>query len=70
MESLAKIKDQLPYGAQTEIAKKANVTVQLVNRVINGEVENLDILNAIADYYAIYKEKKDKALSRLSSLAD
>ena len=70
MESLAKIKDQLPYGAQTEIAKKANVTVQLVNRVINGDVENLDILNAIVDYYEVYKEKKDKALSRLSSLTD
>lgn len=70
MESLAKIKDQLPYGAQTEIAKKANVTVQLVNRVINGDVENLDILNTIVDYYEVYKEKKDKALSRLSSLTD
>ncbi len=70
METLVKIKDQLPYGAQTEIAKIANVTVQLVNRVINGEVENLDILNAIADYYAAYKERKGSTMDRLSSLVD
>lgn len=70
MESLAKIKEQLPYGAQTQIAKIVNVPVQLVNRVINGEVENLDILNAIADYYAAYKEKKHSAMNRISTLVD
>lgn len=70
MESVTKIKQQLPHGAQSEIARNIGVSVGLVNRVLLGQVENLDVINAIADYYAIYKEKKDKALSRLSSLAD
>ncbi|RYY21108.1 MAG: hypothetical protein EOP41_08540 [Sphingobacteriaceae bacterium] len=70
MESITKIKQQLPHGAQSEIARKMNVSVGLVNRVLLGQIENIDVFNAIADYYAAYKEKKDKALSRLSSLTD
>jgi len=71
MKDIAKIKEQLPYGAQSEIARKMNVSVVLVNRVLNGGKHNRpDVLNAIADYLSDYKKLKNEAESRLNSLLD
>lgn len=70
MESVTKIKQQLPHGAQSEIARKIGVSVGLVNRVLLGKTENTDVFNGIAEYYSEYKEKKAEAVKRLSSLVD
>lgn len=70
MESITKIKEQLPQGAQAEIAKRANVHFSLVHRVLNGKSENVDVLNAIADYLTELKQKKEAALKRISSLIE
>lgn len=68
MESLAVIKDLLPHGAQKEIALRINTTQLEVNRVLNGRTEDFIIMEAIADYYAEYKERKRKISERLTSL--
>jgi predicted transcriptional regulator len=65
-----KIKEQLPHGAQTDIAKRANVHLHTVTRVLNGESENVAVLNAIADYLTERKNEKQNANNRLSSLID
>ena len=65
-----KIKAQLPYGSQTEIAKRANVSLSAVNSALNGHCDNVELLNTIADYIIEVKEKKQAALNRLSSLID
>lgn len=65
-----KIKDQLPHGAQTEIAKKANVSLNMVHSALKGKCDNIDLLNAIADYLTELKQKKQAANNRLSSLID
>jgi len=65
-----KIKEQLPHGAQTEIAKMAKVTNNTVHLVLTGKSDNIDVLNAIADYLTCLKEKKAAANNRLSSLID
>lgn len=70
MEDITKIKEQLPQGAQAEIAKRAKVHFSLVHRVLNGKSENIDVLNAIADYLTEIKEKKQAAINRISSLID
>lgn len=67
---IEKIRKQLPFGAQTEIANKCGVKVSLVNRVLNGKSDNTLILDAVADYLTEFKKKKDQAISRLSSLID
>lgn len=68
--NIDKIKSKLPFGAQTKIAKKANVSVSNVNRVLNGKSEDAEILNAIADYLSELKIKQLKVNSRLASLID
>ena len=70
MESIAKIKEQLPQGAQAEIARRANVHFSLVHRVLNGKSENIKVLNAIADYLTDLKNEKDAAMVRISKLID
>ncbi len=65
-----KIKDQLPHGAQTEIAKMANVTNNTVHLVLNGKSDNVVVLNAIADYLTSLKAKQQAATNRLASLID
>ncbi len=66
----SKIKEQLPHGAQTEIAKMANVTNNTVHLVLNGKSDNISVLNAIADYLEKIKEQKNTAVDRISSLLD
>lgn len=68
--NIDKIREQLPFGAQTEIAKKCNVTVCMVNRVLNGKSENTKVLDAIADYLTDFKQQKNDTISRLASLID
>lgn len=70
MEKIAAIRDLLPRGAQKEIAQKLKTNVVQVNRVLNGHAYDIKIINAVADYYAAYKDKKDKAISRLAELID
>jgi hypothetical protein len=65
-----KIKEQLPYGSQTIIAKRANVSVSAVNNALKGNCENVNLLNTIADYLTEIKAKKTAALNRISSLID
>lgn len=67
---ITKIKDQLPHGAQSEIAKRLNVSLPLVNKVLNGKSEETNVLNGIADYLTDLKSKKAEALNRLAALID
>lgn len=68
MEDILKIKNQLPHGAQTEIANLANVSVVAVNRVLNGKSNDVKILNVIADYLTDIKQQRATAENRLKSL--
>lgn len=70
MENILKIKNQLPHGAQTEIANSAKVSVVAVNRVLNGKTTDVKIMNAIADYLTKLKDDKASAEKRLASLID
>lgn len=63
-----KIKEQLPHGAQTEIAKMANVANSTVLKVLNGDSDNINVLNAIADYMEKQKQQKSAAINRISLL--
>lgn len=63
-----KIKEQLPYGALTEIAKKAKVHVNTIIKVLNGKSENIYAINAIADYLEAHNAQKDTAFKRISSI--
>ena len=65
-----KIKEQLPHGAQTEIAKMANVSLNTVHLALKGKCDNVDVLNSIADYLEALNAKKGAALNRISSLID
>ncbi len=65
-----KIKDQLPHGAQTEIAKRAGVSLNMIHSALKGKCDNVDVLNVIADYLSELKEAKSAALNRISSLID
>lgn len=65
-----KIRKQLPHGSQTEIAKRANVHINLVQRVLKGESDNIEVLKAIADYLTELKESKENVLDRLTSLVE
>ena len=44
------IKNMLPYGAHKVIARRANVTVFKVSRVINGHSNNPLVLKNLKDY--------------------
>jgi len=68
MEQITVIRDLLPHGAQKEIAEKISVSQVRVNQVLAGKVQDLKIIDAVIDYYAAYKEKRDKSLKRLSAL--
>lgn len=65
-----KIKEQLPQGAQTEIAKMANVANSTVFQVLKGKSQNIAVLNAIADYLEKQTELKESALNRIASIMD
>ncbi len=45
-----KIKEILPHGSITEIAKKSKKSIYTVSRVINGKSKNKDVLLSIAEY--------------------
>jgi hypothetical protein len=67
------LKKQLPIGAETEIAKMANVSVPSVKKVlyqlkVKPEIE-LKVLDALAKYIKDYKEKKATALQELQAVA-
>jgi len=67
---LTKIKGQLPHGAQSLIAKRLNVSLPLVNKVINGKCEENSVLNGIADYLIEIKAQKNEVINKLASLID
>ncbi len=67
---ISKIKEQLPHGAQTEIAKRAKVTNNTVYMVLTGKSDNEAVLNVIADYLTELKEKKEATTKRLKSFID
>lgn len=48
---LEKIRLQLPYGAQKEIAIACNVSVQTVHKVLRGSLHQPDVLAAVVRYY-------------------
>lgn len=68
MIDIEKIREQLPYGAQTEIAKLAQTTVVAVNRVLAGKSKDLEILNIVADYLAKHKAKQEEVNKKLAAL--
>ncbi len=68
MEDIKKIREKLPHGAQTEIAKIANVHFTLVNRVLNGKSTNTRVLNAIADYLIDKKKEENQIHTKFSSV--
>jgi predicted transcriptional regulator len=63
-----KIKEQLPHGAQTKIAKMANVALSTVHLVLNGKSDNEDVVNAVIDYLTELQVKKKSAQRKLSLL--
>ena len=46
----AQIKKTLPYGAIKEIAKRSNVSIFTVSRVLKGGSKNPIVLNVLKNY--------------------
>jgi predicted transcriptional regulator len=67
---LKKLRNQLPHGSQKKIAEKANVHLNLVNRVLAGKSENIYVLTEIADYLTDIKAQKNEVINKLASLID
>ena len=61
-EKLFTLRDKLPWGAQKKIADKLDVTVTLVNKVLNGHWQNDDVI-AAAFEMAEEAELKQKMLA-------
>ena len=57
---LDKIKEELPFGAISEIAKRSEVSYQTVTRVLQGKSKNIRVMKAITDYL---KEMNDNTQS-------
>ncbi len=51
IEELQEIKNRLPQGALTNIAKKANVSYHTVQKFFNGKSENVKVSNALISEY-------------------
>lgn len=68
MIDIAKIHEQLPFGAQTEIAKRANVNLSLVHRVLKGKSTDMNVLNTVADYLTELKSKEQEVANKFASL--
>lgn len=62
-----KIREQLPHGSQTEIAKRANVHINVVHRVLHGQSKNVAVLTAIGDYLEDIKNKENSAISKIAA---
>lgn len=59
-----KIKQQIPRGAMTDIARQASVTVNTVSMVLKGKSKNMAVLKAIASYL----EEQADATRKIASL--
>lgn len=70
MLDLTKLKNKLPHGAQTQIAKNANVHLNVVHRVLNGKSENLIVLKAIAEFLKSHDKIRTETLKTISTLID
>jgi len=53
-----KLKEQLPPGAQKEIADNTGYSFQFVSLVLNGDRFNDVIIEAAISYLSAYKKKK------------
>lgn len=65
-DSLSRIKEQLPFGAISQIAKESGVTYQTVSRVLEGKSNNKKVLKAIADYL----RQETKVMQSFNSVAN
>lgn len=66
--NIDKIKDSLPHGAITDIAKRGNCSRTTVLKVFKGESENLDALKAVKDYLNDLKNTKAEIVKVVNDL--
>lgn len=56
-KSLAKLREELPRGAQQVIAEQFSLSKSTVSRILTGEIENLEIIEFAI---GLVKQKRDK----------
>ena len=67
MENL-NIKESLPFGAISQIAKNANVHYHTVRNVIAGKSRNIKVINAIGEYLENDQQAYNKGMERISKM--
>jgi DNA-binding phage protein len=71
-EELKKLKSKLPCGAITAISKESGLSQTMIQRVLSGKSASLDnvpkVLNAVADYLEIQKQKEKEATDRVKAV--
>jgi hypothetical protein len=62
---LEKIRLQLPYGAQKEIAVACKVSVQTVHKVLRGSLHQPEVLAAVVRYYVHFSRRQHQITADL-----
>jgi len=62
LEDRKKIREQLPHGAFTEIAKKSHFSQCTISFWFSGKSNSSKAENIILDYYIKYKNERDEKL--------
>lgn len=55
-EKLDKVREMLPFGAISEVARRAGVEYQTVSRVLKGKSRNFKVMMALTEYIIELKE--------------
>lgn len=65
------IREKLPIGGMSEIAKLSGINLATIQRFFKGEKTKLDIevMEATTKYLSDYKAKESKAIQELQAVA-
>lgn len=61
-ENRKRIKEQLPHGSFSEIAKKSHLSQCTISFWFSGKSNSSKAENIILDYYIKYKKERDQKL--------
>lgn len=66
--NLKALRDALPWGAQTEVAKKFKTSTSYINQVLLGKIENEAVLEELFIKAKDYQRKCEKIQNELTKL--
>ena len=66
--NLKTLRDALPWGCQTDVAKKFKTSTSYINQVLLGKINNEDILEELFIRAKDYQRKCDKIERELTKL--